>query len=157
MFRKIELRSAFNYDADEVSLETAFYNADPETGEEFPSMTQQSFKDDCDINEIVRRFGITGQLPENLNMPVSGDFTGVSDFHTMANMVAVAGSEFMKLPAQVRERFYNDPGKLIDFLDDPKNRDEADRLGLLHKEPEKTRDVVQAVDELAAKIVPASK
>lgn len=96
-------------------------------------------------------------MPENFKMPSAGDFTGISDFKTMADMVAATRDEFMTLPANIRERFYNDPEKLIGFLDDDKNRDEALRLGLIPAPVEKPRDVVQAVDELAAKIVPASK
>lgn len=116
-------------------------------------MCQQSFKEECDINTIVRRFGLTGVMPETMRMPLNGDFTNVPDFQTALNMVREASDEFMRLPAEVRKRFGNDPGELMVFLEDEKNREEAVKLGLVNKPPEKTRDVVQAVDELAAKIV----
>ena len=141
------LRAPFNYDVDKASEESGLA-CDPDEG-----MTQQQFADECDINKIVERFGLTGQLPENLRMPVSGDFTGVTDFHSAMNIVRLAEEEFMRVPAKVRERFGNDPGALMAFLDDPGNRDEAVKLGLVNPPAEKTRDVVQAVDELAAKIV----
>lgn len=151
----MEFRTGYNSKVDEVSLATGVRcDVNPDTGEVLESMTQQQFRDEADINEIVRRFGLTGQLPDNLSMPVSGDFTGVSDFQSAMNLVLQAQEEFMKLPAPVRERFGNDPGKLMAFLDDASNRDEARNLGLLAPEPEKTRDVVQAVDELAARLVP---
>lgn len=121
---------------------------DPDEG-----LTQQQFAEEVDINTIVKRFGLTGQLPENLRMPVSGDFTGVSDFQSAMNLVVAAEEEFMRVPAEVRARFNNDPGQLMAFLDDAKNREEAIKLGLVTPPPEKTRDVVQAVDELAAKLV----
>lgn len=142
-------RSGFNYDGDAVSRETAL-SCDPEG-----SVTQQQFRDECDINEIVRRFGLTGKLPENPRMPVSGDFTGISDYQSAVNMVLNAEAAFMEFPADVRERFNNDPQKMMEFISLEKNRDEAIRMGLVPKPLEKTRDVVQAVDELAAKIVPA--
>lgn len=141
------LRAPFNYDVDQASQDAGLA-FDPDEG-----MTQQQFADECDINKIVERFGLTGQLPENLRMPVSGDFTGVTDFHSAMNIVRQAEEEFMRVPAKVRERFGNDPGALMAFLDDPGNRDEAVKLGLVNPPVEKTRDVVQAVDELAAKIV----
>lgn len=151
----MEFRTGYNVKVDDVSRKTGLRcEVHPDTGEVLESMTQQQFKDDADINEIVRRFGLTGQLPENLRMPVSGDFTGVSDFQSAMNLVLQAQEEFMKLPAHVRERFGNDPSKLMAFLDDASNRDEARKLGLLAPEPEMTRDVVQAVDELAAQLVP---
>ena len=39
----------------------------------------------------------------------------------------------MALPAQIRSRFENDPAKLIDFLDNSENLDEAIKLGLVSK------------------------
>lgn len=146
MAGKYVLRGFGNYDVEAASDEAGF-----DTGPD--SMTQQEFAKECDINEIVRRFGLTGQLPENLRFPVSGDFTGVGDFHEAMNLVRQAEEEFLRVPAEVRARFQNDPGQLLAFLEDGKNREEAIKLGLVSPPPEKTRDVVQAVDELAAKIV----
>lgn len=146
--RVIELRSAFNYDPDEVSTEAGLLCPEDE------GVTQQSFKDECDINTIVRRFGLTGELPQDYQMPQSGDFTGISDYHSAVNAVRAAEEAFMLVPAEIRARFANDPGKFMAFFDDPANRDEGLRLGLLQPPVERTRDVVQAVDELAAKLVP---
>lgn len=121
-------RTPFNYDRDEVSRETSFVApADEE------SLAIQSAKAETDINTIVRDFGLTGQLPSNVNMPRSGDFTGVPDFQTALNMVKSAQEEFMKLSADVRARFGNDPGQFIEFCDNPANRDEAERLGLMKR------------------------
>lgn len=141
------LRAPFNYDVNEASQDSGIA-FDPDEG-----VTQQGFKEECDINVIVERFGLTGQLPENLRMPVSGDFTGVTDFQSAMNIVRQAEEEFLRVPAHIRERFSHDPGKLMAFLEDDKNRDEAVKLGLVNPPVERTRDVVQAVDELAAKIV----
>ena len=102
----------------------------------------------------MRRFGLTGELPENFKAPVSGDFTGIHDFQSAMNAVIEAQAEFDSLPAHIREEFRNDPQRLMDFVADGKNRDKAIELGLIPKPVERTRDVVQAVDELAAKIVP---
>lgn len=144
----VVLRAAFGYDTEAASLESGVA-CDPDEG-----LTQQQFAEEVDINTIVKRFGITGQLPENLRMPVSGDFTDISDFQSAMNAVVAAKGEFMRLPGELRQRFNHDPAQLISFLEDDKNKDEAIKLGLVNKPPEKTRDVVQAVDELAAKLVP---
>lgn len=140
------LRTMFNYDRDVASTEAGL--ACPAED----SVTQQQFKDECDINTIVRRFGLTGDLPLNAAMPTSGDFTGISDFHSALNMVREAEEAFMAFPASVRERFGHDPQRLMAFLEDAGNRDEAVKLGLVSAPVERTRDVVQAVDELAAKL-----
>lgn len=140
------LRADGNYDVDVVSVETGL-ECDPELG-----LTQQQFKEECDINEIVRRFGLTGEIPGDFKMPVSGDFSEAVDFQTAMNMVTSSQAEFMRLPGEIRDRFANDPQRLIRFLEDVGNREEAMKLGLVQRPPERTRDVVQAVDELAAKI-----
>jgi len=92
--------------------------------------TIQSAKDDCDINVIIRRFSSTGQIPPVSAGAFYGDFTQVEDFHHACNMVLEARDQFMRLPAETRLRFGNDPGRMIEFLQDDKNLDEARALGL---------------------------
>lgn len=116
------------------------------------SLASQSAKEETDINEIVRRFGLIGSLPENVNVPVSGDFTGITDFETAMRAVTKAREDFMELPAELRYRFANDPQRLLEFCENGANRDEAVKLGLVSKPPEVTRDAVVAIDELAAKL-----
>lgn len=118
----------FNYDADMVSVETGVFIDSSASGED---MTQQEFKEESDINEIVRRFGITGQLPDNPRIPVSGDFEDVVDFHSAMNAVRAAEEGFMELPADLRAKFHNDPQELMDFCADGKNFEAAKALGLL--------------------------
>jgi len=144
----IKFRSGNDGLGDDVSRETQLV-CDEET-----CVVSQSAKEECDINVIVARFGLTGQIPQGYKPPMSGDFTGVNDFHTAMNAVKEAEASFMQLPAHLRKRFGGDPQELMRFLDYGKNRDEAVKLGLVPPKPERTRDVVQAVDELAAKIVP---
>nr|QJB19291.1 MAG: internal scaffolding protein [Microvirus sp.] len=120
---KVFLRTEFNYDMDAVSRETGLCCDDD-------SLAVQSARDETDINTIVRRFGLTGELPGDLNMPQSGDYTGIGDFHSAMNLVVKAQEEFMRVPAEIRARFVNDPQRFSDFFNDPDNQDEAIRLGL---------------------------
>jgi len=120
------LRTAYNYDKDAASNESGLAC-------EEPSLAQQHFKDECDINNILRQFNITGLLPEAPLSPRYGDFTGIGDYHTALNRVIAAQDEFEALPAQIRARFDNDPANLIEFLDDVNNRPEAEKLGLVEK------------------------
>lgn len=106
----------------------------PETGELDTGFTVQSFREECDINTIVDRFGLTGQLPEVVQVPRSGDFTGVVDFQTAMDSVVKAREGFMELPAKVRARFRNDVQEFMEFMSDSDNRSEAVLLGLV-KEP----------------------
>lgn len=121
---KVFLRTPYNYDTMEASDASAL--SCPE-----PTLAQQHARDECDINTIVRRFGLTGELPNNVRVPRYGDFTAVSDYQTAMNMVMEANAAFMELPAEVRSRFNNDPGALVDFISDDSNRAEAEKLGLV--------------------------
>jgi len=95
-----------------------------------PGKTIQSSKDEADINTIVKRFGLTGQLPQNVRVPLNADFDGVFDFQTAMNTINDAQRAFMAMPAEVRKRFGNDPGEFVDFVSDPKNQEEAVKLGI---------------------------
>lgn len=118
------------YDADLVSRESGTVNKDE-------SLTKQSFKDECDINVILNRFAITGQLPDNVRMPTFGDFTDVTDYQTAMNAAIAAQDSFMQMPANVRERFNNNPQQFVEFCSNDKNRDEAIKLGLVPEPPVK--------------------
>jgi len=120
----MRFRSAYDGLAAIVSLESGLACEDP-------SLAQQQFRDECDINSIVRRFGLTGQVPAPLNVPTYGDFSQVVDFHTAMTLIRQSSEQFAALPAQLRERFGNDPGQLLEFLGDVRNRDEAVRIGLI--------------------------
>jgi phage internal scaffolding protein len=122
------LRSSFNYDRDAVSNETALECLDE-------SKAIQSAEEESNINTIVRRFGISGELPNQVAMPQSGDFTNIPDFHTAMNLVRKAQEEFVRIPAEIRARFNNDPGRFMDFFEDPANYDEALKLGLVNARP----------------------
>ncbi|AXH74318.1 MAG: internal scaffolding protein [Microviridae sp.] len=123
-FVPVFVRSANNYDMDAVSRETGLLCDDE-------SLAVQSGKEEADINTIVRRFGLTGELPGDLKMPQSGDFTNVPDFHGAMNLIASTQAEFLRVPAEIRARFNNDPQRLMSFLDDDGNRVEAEKLGFL--------------------------
>lgn len=121
-------RNAMNYDRDEASLKTGLICNDED-------LTQQQFKDETDINVLLRRFAVTGEMPEGVRMPTYEDFSDVDDFHTAANAIAVAREAFDAMPAEVRYRFRNDPGEFVAFCSDEGNRAEAEKLGLVPVKP----------------------
>lgn len=128
MSEAVFFRTGYNYDRDAVSLATGLKCEDE-------SLAVQSDFKDSDINEIVRRFGLTGQLPANVRVPQSGDFTGVEDFRSAMDAIRKAEESFAEMPADVRARFQNDPAQFVDFctaVKDDKlvNIDEMRRLGL---------------------------
>lgn len=96
------------------------------------SLVQQHFKDEVDINTIVRRFGMTGEMPFGAAAGVYGDFTEVTDFASAKERIMRAEAGFMKLPADVRERFGNDPGAMVQFAQE---RGEDEFASLFVKAP----------------------
>jgi phage internal scaffolding protein len=137
------LRTMYNYDTDAASNESGLAC-------EEPSLAQQHFKEECDINTILQKFNITGLLPEAPLSPRYGDFTGIGDYHTALNRVLAAQDEFEALPAQIRARFNNDPAQLIEFLENEKNRPEAEELGLVEKAAAEVVEAAQVTPEKAA-------
>lgn len=131
----MELRSQFNYDTMAVSNENGLECKDK-------SLAQQHQKEESDINTIVKRFGLTGQLPENVRIPQYGDFTGVTDYQSALHAVKAAEESFMELPANIRTRFNNNPQEFLEFCADGSNKDEAIKLGLIKSEAKP--DVAQA-------------
>lgn len=100
------------------------------------SLTVQSDAIDADINTIVRRFGITGELPTELPFVTNVDLSEAPD--TYMGAIAIldqARDQFMKMPADVRSRFQNDPGLFMDFVSNPANLDEMRKLGLAVPKP----------------------
>lgn len=110
-------------------------------------LTQQSAKDECDINLIVERAKRGAEISHvNERVPQYGDFTQIpTDLRECLMQVKKAETAFMSLDAHVRARFQNDPVLLLDFLNDPKNRVEAVELGLV--EAPKLPVEVAPVDE----------
>lgn len=117
------VRSENNYDREKASAASAVRTSGK-------SRTKQAFKEECDINTIVRRFGITGRLPEGVRPPTYGDFTNIGSFHEAMNAIAGARESFDKMPAEVRARFQNDPSAFVDFCSKEENLPEMRKLGL---------------------------
>jgi len=135
---KVFVRNPYNYDMALVSQETGLECKDP-------SLAQQHMKDECDINVIVERFGVTGSIPTTPIEPSYGDFSGVSDYHTALNKIKAADEAFMALPAKIRAKFDHDPNALLNYLQNAENRDEAIQIGLIDGKPV-VEPVVSAVE-----------
>lgn len=123
-----------------VSRETDFRNElpDPKTGELVvqPSMTKQEFIAECDINNIIKEFSPQGLAQLTAAAVAAGGFADLPDHMDLQESMEIqraASAAFDALPAKVRDRFANDPGRFLEFFHDPANREEADRLGLIQQ------------------------
>ncbi len=94
------------------------------------TMAKQSFANECDINNILKRFGKSGQIDHLAAKPPEYGVVEGSDLHTLMNVVAEANSAYEVLPDSLRDRF-SSPHELVSFLGDEANRAEAIDLGLV--------------------------
>lgn len=100
-----------------------------------PSLTVQSDMADTLIPNIFAQHGL-GALATHKRAPIFGDFSSApADLQDAYNRILEAQANFAELPSSVRERFANDPMRLLQFLGDPKNRSEAENLGLVNVSP----------------------
>lgn len=97
--------------------------------------TKQSFKDECDINLIMARYAKTGVIEfAEKHEPQYGDCTGI-EFQAGMLLIARAQEMFDDLPSQIRSRFDNNPSEFLDFVQNPENRAECAKMGLLKEQP----------------------
>lgn len=103
------LRTPYNYDRDEVSKNTALVFNDE-------SLAQQQFKDENNINLMIRKYGV---LPvQDVNW---GEFDATvipQDFHEIQNSLKAAEDAFMTIPAEVRAQVDNDPVRFLAMVDE---------------------------------------
>ena len=106
-----------------------------------PSLTQQEFKESCDINNILAKFSVQAQalgVDPSLLMPQDqgtyGDFSHLDDFQTAQNKIAFLNDQFSNLPSDVRRKFGDDLNTFIGAISDPNRIDELGDLGVWNKE-----------------------
>lgn len=91
---------------------------------------KDSFKDECDVNQILARFQVTGVIDHFAKH--GGEYMDVPalDYQHALDVLIQADSMFADLPSSLRNRFENDPLEFLKFVQDPDNLDEMRELGL---------------------------
>ncbi len=98
------------------------------------TMTEQNHKDTCDVNKIMARYKKTNTI-DHLNKygPMYGDIPSI-DLLTAMETTKKANEMFDALPSAVRNKFENQPGLFLDFVQNPENESEMQELGLSNGE-----------------------
>lgn len=114
--------------------------------------TKQSFKDECDINKLMKRYINTGRLPDMIKKnPIYGDFSSSKELLSAYAIVEKAKIQFDLLDSSLRRRFKNDPALFLEFVENPENKDELIKLGLAKEEKkiesEKKEDTTEKVSD----------
>ena len=96
-----------------------------------PSKAKQSFKAECNVNNIMKKYEKYGIIEHvNNHQAAYGDFSDVSDYQTSLNAVMAANDAFMELPAAIRKQFDNNPATFVAFVEDPNNQEKLIEMGL---------------------------
>lgn len=103
-----------------------------------PSMTEQEYKDECDVNFIIKNFVKTGELPD-MTMQY-GDMTTVQDYQDALYTIAEAKSNFYALPSAVRDEFKT-VDKYLEYVSDPTHLKDCYERNLIDKNSIDLRDV----------------
>ena len=112
---------------DEIKV-YSYRNPPPSVGIDFPepTLTQEHFKDECDINFMLARHGVLDPQPGSFYC----NFDTARDLRESLEYLREAEDSFLSLPASVREKFANDPANLLDFISRPENVSRFGEFGL---------------------------
>jgi phage internal scaffolding protein len=95
------------------------------------SMTQQHFKDEVDVRNIIKRYDSTGLIQHvQRGQAQYGDFSQTVGFKEALDMVNSAKDSFMELPAELRREFKNDARGVLYIYKRPEKQRKADRNGV---------------------------
>lgn len=113
--------------------------------------TVQSQVSETDINAMSAKYlksrmagNPQGRKPMFIEVPSAS-------FHEMMNKVARIRQDFERLSAKLRRRFMDDPGVMLAFVENPDNREECVKLGLID-DPELAYEIEARARAKSAKV-----
>ena len=127
--------------------------------------TKQSFRDETDINKILKRAQKSGTISHITQYEARyGDFSDF-DFFEAQLKLAQGGEIFDALPMELRREFNQSPPEFFEFVNDPANKDRVAELLPALAEPGrqniKTSGIVSADEakalETSAKVEPPAE
>jgi phage internal scaffolding protein len=96
------------------------------------SLTQQHFKDECDVINIIKKHDRNGIIEHvQRGQARYGDFSEVAGYREALDLIRDAQDEFMTIPSDIRKKFDNDPGKFYEFVSNPDNKEELKQMGFI--------------------------
>lgn len=118
-----------------------------EDGNCLPTKTKQSFKEECDINNIVKKYDKGRGLLTHVNHAIAqyGDFTEKNEYQDALNLLNQSRDNFAKIPSEIRRQFDNDPGEFLEFAGNPANLDKMVEMGLAIK-PTPIKETITKVE-----------
>lgn len=97
-----------------------------------PSLTDESFKDECDISLIIERFKVNKIPPRTVNIAYGYSPT-VEDLQNAQYIMAETKSNFEALPSKIRDEFGNDVSNYLAYISDSANLKDCYERGLIDR------------------------
>ncbi len=108
--------------------------------------TKQSFRDETDINQILKRAQKSGTISHMTKFqPRYGDFSNF-DFLEAQVMLAKGGTIFDELPVELRREFNQSPAEFFDYVNDPANKERLAELLPALAEPGRQNVIVSGAE-----------
>lgn len=119
-----------------------------------PSLTQQEFKEECDLAETVRRIKRRGEDLPTIPEEFYRDTTQELSYAEMRQQVAVANATFSELPSHIREKFNNSTENFLNRLSDEQSHEELRGMGFnMPLVENKTKEVPDSTEETSKSTV----
>lgn len=96
-----------------------------------PSRAKQSFKDECDVNQIVASFQKTGLITHVAKHAPRYGYASSLQFRESIELIRQGREMFAELPSSTRKEFDNNVEDFLDWAQDPDNADRLDAIGKL--------------------------
>ena len=134
---KLKIRKAFDRERSELK----FHDEDGKLLA--PCIVEQHHSDDTLIQNILKRYDKTGVFYHvNQAQATYQDNTEFNEYADMYNKVEAAKANFLKIPAEIRAKFNNDPGQFLEFVNNDQNIEEMYEMGLMPRPLEEPEPVV---------------
>lgn len=92
---------------------------------------EQAHKRQCDVNYILRDYAKTGLLKHATKYQGQYDDVTIDSFQDAMFLVTRAQNMFNDLPSEIRKECNNNPAEFLKFVQDPKNKERMEELGIL--------------------------
>lgn len=115
----------------EINIQKAFRKSDRVKLDTGRGLTEQAHKQETDMNYILRDYQAKGIVRHVNKYEGRYDDVEVGDFQEAMFIVKNAENMFNELPSGVRKRFKNDIPRFLEFVQDPGNKEELQKMKLL--------------------------
>lgn len=118
--------------------------------QKLPSRAQEHYQNDQNVNHIMAKYRKTGDASLLLKVKTEyGTFENFEGLSKHVSKLARAEEAFAALPQSIQKQFNWQPGEMLEFIDDPKNKEAAIKMGLFTapKPPDEHLEILKSIQK----------